>query len=195
MVHRGSSGMAVYSCDECQYGCALPIPHPFRDAGTGVFCTKYPPVFTIPVGYLLGGLLVDKVFEPLMEGLCQGHILHLLFGSGKGSGAAVLFLLLGILGTGTCLIFRRDRHLWMLEQKVEQECRRLHGCMGRGTLFVDGSTTKSQNPFFTDSIFAQAYIFFPHLCLCFKLPLPLGDTFNHRKPCPLFYHIPIIPLP
>lgn len=73
--------------------------------------------FTIPVGYLLGGLLVDKVFEPLMEGLCQGHILHLLFGSGKGSGAAVLFLLLGILGTGTCLIFRRDRHLWMLEQK------------------------------------------------------------------------------
>ncbi len=45
MVHRGSSGMAVYSCDECQYGCALPLPHPFRDAGTGVFCTKYPPVF------------------------------------------------------------------------------------------------------------------------------------------------------
>ena len=65
--------------------------------------------FTIPLGYFLGGLLVDKVFEPLMARISAEHPLTILFGSGKGSGAAMLFFLLGIAGTLSCLLFRRIR--------------------------------------------------------------------------------------
>ncbi len=72
--------------------------------------------FTIPVGYLLGGLLVDRVFEPLMASQQPGNLLAVMFGTGKGSGAAALFCLLGILGVATCLVFRRDRHIWELEE-------------------------------------------------------------------------------
>lgn len=73
--------------------------------------------FTIPVGYLLGGLLVDSLFEPLAARMEPGSLWALLFGLGKGSGAAGLFLVLGFLGVLTCLIFRRDRHIWSLEEK------------------------------------------------------------------------------
>lgn len=71
--------------------------------------------FTIPVGYLLGGFLVDRVFEPLAAWMGPDSLWVLLFGTGKGSGTAGLFLLLGFLGVMTCLIFRRDRHIWSLE--------------------------------------------------------------------------------
>ena len=50
--------------------------------------------FTIPLGYFAGGLLVDKVFEPLMARRPAGSLLCVLFGAGKGSGAALLFFLL-----------------------------------------------------------------------------------------------------
>ena len=71
--------------------------------------------FTIPVGYALGGALVDCLFEPLAARLGGHGLFVLLFGAGKGSGAAALFLLLGFLGLLTCLVFRRDRHIWALE--------------------------------------------------------------------------------
>lgn len=44
--------------------------------------------FTIPVGYFLGGLLVDQLFEPIMASQSANSILTCCFGSGKGSGAA-----------------------------------------------------------------------------------------------------------
>lgn len=72
--------------------------------------------FTIPLGYLLGGLLVDRVMEPLMAAQQPGNPLAWLLGTGKGSGAALLFLLLWLLGLFTCLVFRRDRRIWALEQ-------------------------------------------------------------------------------
>lgn len=62
--------------------------------------------FTIPVGYLLGGLLVDRVFEPVMAAQ-EGGLLVSLFGSGKGSGAALLFFVLGLSGVAVCLVFYR----------------------------------------------------------------------------------------
>lgn len=71
--------------------------------------------FTIPVGYLMGGVLVDKVFEPLMARQDGGGWLAVLFGSGKGAGAALLFFFLAILGVATCLVFRRDTHIRALE--------------------------------------------------------------------------------
>ena len=77
--------------------------------------------FTIPLGYTLGGLLVDKLFEPLMAAQGPGALLARLFGTGKGAGAALLFLLLSLLGTVTCLVFRADRRIWDLERGREGE--------------------------------------------------------------------------
>lgn len=73
--------------------------------------------FTIPIGYFLGGILVDKVFEPFMASQNAGRITTLLFGEGKGSGAALLFFALALTGIITCLVFRRDPHIWALEKK------------------------------------------------------------------------------
>lgn len=70
--------------------------------------------FTIPVGYFLGGLLVDKVFEPFMENTKMG-LLNDIFGVGKGSGASLLFFIIGLAGVLVCLIFRRIKTLRELE--------------------------------------------------------------------------------
>ena len=72
--------------------------------------------FTIPVGYLLGGWLVDRVCEPLMAGLTEDAVLVRLLGAGKGSGAALVYLMIAAAGVLVCLLFRRDRHLWALEE-------------------------------------------------------------------------------
>lgn len=72
--------------------------------------------FTIPIGYFLGGFLVDKVFEPVMALQKDGSILVRLFGSGKGSGAALLFFVIAFGGILVCLYFRRDKHIWELER-------------------------------------------------------------------------------
>ena len=61
--------------------------------------------FTIPIGFLLGGLLVDRVFEPLMAAQPAGGILADLFGEAKGAGAAMLFFVIGIAGVLVCLTF------------------------------------------------------------------------------------------
>ena len=71
--------------------------------------------FTIPIGYFLGGFLVDKVFEPFMS-TQNDSIFNTLFGVGKGSGAAFLFLILAFSGIAVCLFFRKDTHLWELEK-------------------------------------------------------------------------------
>lgn len=61
--------------------------------------------FTIPVGYLMGGIMVDKLFEPMMNNIDSGSVLHTLFGNGKGSGAAMMFSILGIAGVMVCIVF------------------------------------------------------------------------------------------
>ncbi len=72
--------------------------------------------FTIPLGYFLGGLLVDRVFEPIMAMQERGSILATIFGESKGSGAAFLFAVLWLLGIGVCLLFGKDGHIWKLEK-------------------------------------------------------------------------------
>ena len=76
--------------------------------------------FTIPIGYFLGGILVDKVFEPFMASQQSGTLLQEVFGAGKGSGAAFLFFILGIVGVFTCLIFRKNTHIWKLDRAVNE---------------------------------------------------------------------------
>lgn len=72
--------------------------------------------FTIPLGYFMGGFLVDRVFEPFMALQAQESILSAMFGTGKGSGAALFFFVIAFLGIGVCLYFRRDQYIWKLEQ-------------------------------------------------------------------------------
>ncbi len=61
--------------------------------------------FTIPLGTLLGGFLVERVCEPLMAD--ASGLPAKLFGTGAGSGAALMMFALGISGTALCLIFRQ----------------------------------------------------------------------------------------
>lgn len=60
--------------------------------------------FTIPIGLFLGGLMVDSVCEPFMEAYGRLPVLKILFGTGKGSGAALMMLILGICGSLLCVI-------------------------------------------------------------------------------------------
>lgn len=76
--------------------------------------------FTIPIGYFFGGVLVDKVFEPFMILQESGSLLTTVFGAGKGSGAAFLLFILGILGVLTCIIFRKNTHIWKLDRDIKQ---------------------------------------------------------------------------
>lgn len=72
--------------------------------------------FTIPVGYFLGGFLVDDVLEPWLAA-APSEWLWQLFGTGLGSGAAVLFAGLGVVGVAVCLIFRNSASLRALDSE------------------------------------------------------------------------------
>ena len=63
--------------------------------------------FTIPIGLALGGFLVDKACEPFMAAQAPGALPALLFGTGKGAGAALMMFVLGISGTLFCLAYGR----------------------------------------------------------------------------------------
>lgn len=78
---------------------------PERLQGRVYACRNTLQFFTIPIGLLFGGLMVDEVCEPIMKG--AGSTLQFIFGSGKGSGAALMLFILGILGIVMCLIFGR----------------------------------------------------------------------------------------
>ena len=60
--------------------------------------------FTIPIGLFLGGFMVDDICEPFMARYGGQSILKALFGSGKGSGAAMMMFLLGISGSLICIL-------------------------------------------------------------------------------------------
>ncbi len=61
--------------------------------------------FTIPIGLFLGGFLTDEVCEPLMEN--APDFMKTLFGTGKGSGAALMMFVLGVAGIVLCLVMGR----------------------------------------------------------------------------------------
>ncbi len=95
-------------------GLAASLPIAFISAGQMVILYRYVPeeiqgrIFavrnaiqfsTIPLGILLGGFLADYVFEPfMMTETPITKVLHLIVGTGAGSGMAVMFLCTGVLG-------------------------------------------------------------------------------------------------
>lgn len=62
--------------------------------------------FTIPIGFFFGGFLVDELCEPVMASAPADGILISWFGSGKGSGAAMMMFILGVAGVLIVLYFR-----------------------------------------------------------------------------------------
>lgn len=75
--------------------------------------------FTLPVGYFLGGLLVDWLFEPFMASQRTDSVFASLFGTGKGSSAAFFFCALWVMGIGVCLLFRGDNMIWKVEADIK----------------------------------------------------------------------------
>ncbi len=61
--------------------------------------------FTIPIGLTLGGFMVDEICEPFMAVQEAGGFLCMLFGSGKGAGAALMMFILGVAGIVLCLAY------------------------------------------------------------------------------------------
>ena len=94
------------------FACNFPLP--FLDANlTAIMRTKVPVEMqgrafsardtiqysTIPIGLFFGGFLADHVFEPFMAvDSPMQKILTIIFGAGKGSGIAVIFFIIGIIG-------------------------------------------------------------------------------------------------
>ena len=76
---------------------------PARMIGRIYACRNTLQFFTIPIGPFFGGFMVDEVCEPIMKG--NVPLLRTLFGSGKGSGAALMLFILGLTGTLLCLLF------------------------------------------------------------------------------------------
>ena len=76
---------------------------PSKLQGRVYACRNTLQFFTIPIGLVFGGFMVDEVCEPIMSN--AGRIMKLFFGTGKGSGAALMMFILGVLGTLMCIIF------------------------------------------------------------------------------------------
>ncbi len=59
--------------------------------------------FTIPIGLFLGGFFVDRICEPFMVMKRDSAFWTMLFGTGKGSGAALMMGILGVSGVVICI--------------------------------------------------------------------------------------------
>ena len=68
-------------------------------------CRNTMQFFTIPIGSLASGVLIDNFFEPFMSRQNDNSHLCTVFGIGKGAGAALLMAVLGVAGVAVCTIF------------------------------------------------------------------------------------------
>lgn len=87
---------------------------PLNMQGRVYSCRNTLQFFTIPIGFLLGGVLVDEVFEPLLASQTADSVLVSLFGEGRGAGADMLFFVIGVAGVLVCLLFnsRLRKYKW-----------------------------------------------------------------------------------
>ncbi|WP_234122443.1 MFS transporter [Clostridium hydrogenum] len=74
---------------------------------------------SIPIGYILGGILTDKIFKPFMDkpSSIQNFFTHIV-GNAKGDSNGLVFILIGIVGFIGCYLFKFDSHLKSLDDKV-----------------------------------------------------------------------------
>ena len=76
---------------------------PIELQGRVYACRNTLQFFTIPIGLFLGGFFVDKICEPFMALRSDNAFWTSLFGTGKGSGAALMMFILGVTGTVLCI--------------------------------------------------------------------------------------------
>lgn len=76
---------------------------PLNLQGRVYACRNTLQFFTIPIGLFLGGFFVDKICEPFMAIRTDNAFWTSLFGSGKGSGAALMMFILGVTGSIICI--------------------------------------------------------------------------------------------
>lgn len=70
-----------------------------------------------PIGYLLGALLADYIFEPFMQtGGSLKKVFEKIVGAGPGSGMGLLFVIAGIVGIIMTLVFYNNRYIKLLDQ-------------------------------------------------------------------------------
>lgn len=88
-----------------------------REVQGRIFAVKNAIQFcTIPIGILLGGFLADYVFEPFMVSGSQGaKWVQGLVGNTEGSGMALMFVMTGILGCLTSLLWYRSKEICKLK--------------------------------------------------------------------------------
>lgn len=67
--------------------------------------------FTIPLGYFLGGFLLDNIFEPFVSGASENVLIKMFFGTEKGGGASLLFFVIGISGVAVCIVFSHNKNI------------------------------------------------------------------------------------
>ncbi len=73
--------------------------------------------FTIPIGLFWGGFMVDNICEPFMNACGDLSILKTLFGTGKGSGAALMMFILGVCGVLICIITGKKLKKYQYNEK------------------------------------------------------------------------------
>lgn len=94
---------------------------PLELQGRVYACRNTLQFFTIPIGLAFGGFMVDTVCEPFMAALSSSGILVSLFGTGKGSGAALMMFILGVMGTVFCLVFGARLKKYKYTEMAEKE--------------------------------------------------------------------------
>ncbi len=104
MVYRSADWLDTCASYECESGCDSQNKYSGRFAGACVRLPQYISIFTIPIGLFAGGFMVDRVCEPFMSAYGHLPMLNVLFGAGKGSGAALMMFLLGVSGSLICLL-------------------------------------------------------------------------------------------
>ncbi|MBX4269458.1 MFS transporter [Clostridium estertheticum] len=71
---------------------------------------------SIPIGYMLGGLLTDKIFEPFMNNPSTlQRFFSYIVGNGRGSGNGLVYISIGLIGFLGCCFFKFDKHLKKLD--------------------------------------------------------------------------------
>jgi DHA3 family macrolide efflux protein-like MFS transporter len=77
---------------------------------------------SIPIGYILGGILTDKVLKPFMNKPSGvQRFLTVIVGNGKGAGNALIYVVIALMGFAGCCFFKFDKYMKSLDDKTVQE--------------------------------------------------------------------------
>ena len=72
--------------------------------------------FSIPVGYILGGVLTDKLLVPFMNKPSTPQLFFsYIVGNGTGAGNGLIYIIIALLGFLGCCFFKFDKHLKSLD--------------------------------------------------------------------------------